>query len=454
MPCEADLSYFYRDEIYIETTNRCNIRCRFCENPVLRYPRGMMGLEDFRKAVDEIAAHPAVKAINLVGMGETFLNPRIWDMIDYVHAKGIPCYGCTNGKWRASEEQVASITKLQHIHITIDGTTNDVYQISRPHTDVDRIFDTVRQIIRARKRQESRTPHVQVRMNLFAFNRHQLFELIRVCREMGVDSVWIARGAAEPSFQTTLSDEEWARLPPDYVYTSGFERSSAAGVDRQTGLNGWRHKTATKSLLDEIGCNGVTIRWDGYVTPCCFDFNVTAALGNIRDESLKTLWSRPRVEAFEHELLERHRERVRSGRTIQCDVCAEFRRYLTRCQSVIDRVQPSTQVELDRLRLAAEHLQQGRLADSESILFAFLRECPHQPEALHLLGISAYRRGEIEMAEQLLGQALSSSTRLSSKLKQELEIIRARRQHPAAARPHHPAAETLPSGAVEGESLP
>lgn len=452
MHVASDYDYFYRDQVYIETTNRCNIRCRFCENPALKYPRGMMSLEVFQKAVDAVAEHPNVKVVNLVGMGETFLNPHIWEMIEYVHAKGIHCYSCTNGKWRATEEQLASITRLKHIHITIDGVTNDVYRISRPNTDVDQIFDTVHRILDARKGQGSQLPHVQVRMNLFTFNRHQLFDLIRVCRETGVDSVWIAKGAAEPVYQTTLSDEEWKRLPHGYVFTSGFARSDQGDIDRQTGLNVWRYKPGSRSVLDEIGCNGTTIRWDGNVSACCFDFNVTAVMGNIREESLKDMWSRRHVMAFEDNLLGRHRQRLRSGRTIQCDRCPEFRSYITRCRAVAERVQPTDRGGPDRLEIAARHLRAGRLSDSEALLLAFLRESPKHPEALRLLGISAFRRGETEMAKMLLRKAIAASTIHSSKLHNELGHVLDQLKDPAQARLNYQASEKLRSYAGEMQS--
>ena len=151
------LSYFYRSEIYIETTNCCNIRCRFCVNPSLQYPKGMMDFELFCSTVDQIADHPYVKAVNLVGMGETFLNPRIWEMIDYVHTKKLECYCCTNGKWHADDRQLESLVRVKHIHITIDGISNEAYQLSRPHTDVNAIWDTVNRIIETKKRCGSTT---------------------------------------------------------------------------------------------------------------------------------------------------------------------------------------------------------------------------------------------------------------------------------------------------------
>ncbi|HSO17979.1 MAG TPA: radical SAM protein [Desulfosarcina sp.] len=452
MPMDDDLTYFYRDEVYIETTNGCNIRCRFCENPALKHPRGVMAMDVFRKAVDDIAEHPLVKTVNLVGIGETFLHPRIWEMIDYVHSRGVACHTCTNGKWRATEEQLASITRLDHIHITIDGITNDVYQISRPDTDVERIFDTVRRILNARRQLDSQTPHVQVRMNLFAFNRHQLFDLIRVCREIGVDSVWIARGAAAPSLQTTLSDEEWERLPHGYVLTSGFERSRPTETDQRTGLNGWRYNPGAGSVLNGIGCNGTTIRWDGNLTACCFDFNATAVMGNIRDESLKTIWSRRRVQAFEDDLLGRHRKRVHDGRTIQCDRCPDFLNYIARCQTVAETVQPIERGGPDRIRRAAEHLHAGRLNDSDTLLLGLLREFPMHPEALHLMGISAFRRGELELAEQLLRKAIAASTLQSSKLHDELGLVLGQQRDSAQARLSFQASEQLRSYAAEMHS--
>ena len=258
-------------------------------------------------------------------------------------------------------------------------------------------------------------------MNLFAFNRHELFDLIDRCRRMGVDSVWIARGAASPKFQTELNQAEWDRLPCDYVFTSGFSYSDQAAVDDQTGLNAWRHKTANRSILDDIGCNGLTVRWDGMVTPCCFDFNVTVGIGSIRTESLREILSKKRIRELETKIVAGQQERMATGRQIQCDYCTELRTYLDRCSQMM-KLQKTASAG-DSLQQASDLIRNGNASQAECLLQDVLSHYPHHCYALRLLAVCTLLRGEVDPAKRLVQKAITETMSLSAKLYDDLGYI-------------------------------
>ena len=60
----------------------------------------------------------------------------------------------------------------------------------------------------------------------------------------------------------------------------------------------------------------------------------------------------------------------------------------------------------DLLKAAEAHYQAGRMAEAETVLRQLLQQQPQHTEALHALGLVAFRAGKIEAAVQLIEQAL------------------------------------------------
>ena len=382
-----------------------------------------MSLELYKKIINDVADHPKTTLVELVGMGETFLNPRIFDMIDYTYERGINCYTCTNAKWNFSEEKLLSLLKTKHIHITIDAVTNEIFNLSRPDTDVNFIWDNVKTLVLIKEKMRSKTPHIQVRMNLFKFNKHEMFDLISQCQDINVDSVFIAHGAGPEEVQTTLTSSEWEKIPHDYVATSGFSQSIPSDSRGRTEeITTWRDKTGEKSILDIINCGGFTIRWDGSATPCCFDFNVTASLGNMNTESLRQIWSRERMKEFERQLFQNHNCRMKNGRTIQCDCCPSFLKYIKKNKTAAKEIHFSVQ-PTELLNEALQHVQNNDFKQAISVCQNILQNAPNNPDAQHLLGLIAYKIENYDSAIDLIRNAIGNVSTSNAKYHQNLGII-------------------------------
>jgi len=63
------------------------------------------------------------------------------------------------------------------------------------------------------------------------------------------------------------------------------------------------------------------------------------------------------------------------------------------------------------LKSAITHLQAGNLDQAEALFRKILTYIPEHPDALHMLGVIANRRGEFDRAVQLIGQALALAPR-------------------------------------------
>src|SRR5690606_29835086 len=104
--------------------------------------------------------------------------------------KGIYTATSTNGHYLG--EQAASHTVasgLDRLIISLDGTTQDTYQSYRVGGTLEKVLAGTRNVLAARKAMRSRTPHISFQFLVVRQNEHQIPEVYRLARELGVDQV-------------------------------------------------------------------------------------------------------------------------------------------------------------------------------------------------------------------------------------------------------------------------
>jgi radical SAM protein with 4Fe4S-binding SPASM domain len=80
-------------KVYIEITSVCNLACSFC--PQTERKASFMKLDTFQHILDQIAPH--TKHIYLHVKGEPLLHPKIDELLDAAHAKGLKVNITSNG---------------------------------------------------------------------------------------------------------------------------------------------------------------------------------------------------------------------------------------------------------------------------------------------------------------------------------------------------------------------
>lgn len=113
----------FPQSISFTITNACNLRCQMCgqwsEEGYMHGKKDRlqqeMGLADWKRLVDEVAAH-SIPSILLRG-GETFLFPEIVELLEYIAAKGIFTAIDTNGTML--KQYAADVVHIGNIHLTI-----------------------------------------------------------------------------------------------------------------------------------------------------------------------------------------------------------------------------------------------------------------------------------------------------------------------------------------------
>src|ERR1051326_9277163 len=82
-------------EYIVETTAKCNLYCPMCPRETHKQPKEDMADEIFERLIQG-AAHTA-EHMMLIGLGEPFMDRKIFDRIEYCERHGIATLLSTNG---------------------------------------------------------------------------------------------------------------------------------------------------------------------------------------------------------------------------------------------------------------------------------------------------------------------------------------------------------------------
>ena len=79
---------------------------------------------------------------------------------------------------------------MDRLIISIDGTTQDVYQQYRVGGNIDKVIEGAKNIVKWKKELKSKTPFVFFQFLVVKPNEHQIEDIKTTGKEIGVDDVW------------------------------------------------------------------------------------------------------------------------------------------------------------------------------------------------------------------------------------------------------------------------
>jgi len=129
----------------LETTNICNLRCMFCPHHLMKRRQGVMQESLFRKIIDEATAIGFRKAI-LSGCGEPLCDKYIVERIAYIKQHNINDIDLTTNGYLLTDSLLTKLFQagLTRLHLSLAPFRE--YQLTRPGTDAERVFDMVRSL--------------------------------------------------------------------------------------------------------------------------------------------------------------------------------------------------------------------------------------------------------------------------------------------------------------------
>ncbi|HEX2959399.1 MAG TPA: radical SAM protein, partial [Chitinispirillaceae bacterium] len=166
----------------IDPVNICNLSCHLCPTgqKKLNYPQSFMSFENFKMIISRF---PELKTLELYNWGEPFLNPEIFDMINYTKEKKIFTQVHTNLSLNRDDSFFRSLA-LNSPHkliISLDGASAESYRAFRVRGDFDLVIDNIKKIRRLQK-ECGTTSFIQWKYIVNSFNEHEI-ELARKTAE-------------------------------------------------------------------------------------------------------------------------------------------------------------------------------------------------------------------------------------------------------------------------------
>src|SRR5258706_893146 len=178
--------------IAIEPTTSCNLRCPECPSGLRSFsrPTGMLSKELFESVIDQLA--PSLSYLIFYFQGEPYLNPAFLDMVKYASEKGIYTATSTNAHYLNDANAKRTIESgLNRLIISIDGTTQEVYEQYRIGGNLEKVIEGTKNILKWRKQMKSKTPQIIFQFLVVKPNEHQIADVKRLGKQLGVDDVWL-----------------------------------------------------------------------------------------------------------------------------------------------------------------------------------------------------------------------------------------------------------------------
>ena len=282
------IQWGYPVSISFEPTTSCNLRCPECPSGLRAFSRpiGMLEKNFFTRTIDEI--HKELIYLIFYFQGEPYLNPDFLEMVKYASDKGIYTATSTNAHYLTDEAAKKTVESgLDRLIISIDGTTQEVYKQYRIGGNIEKVLEGAKSIVKWKKELNSKTPFVFFQFLVVKHNEHQIEEVKKIAREIGVDEVRF-KTAQVYDYQTDPNN-----LIPTIDKYSRYKKNTDGSYAAKNKLANrcWKMQHAN------------VITWDGLVVPCCFDKDATHQLGNLKNQSFKEVWKNDNYKQFRTELM-------------------------------------------------------------------------------------------------------------------------------------------------------
>lgn len=283
------IQWGYPVSISFEPTTSCNLRCPECPSGLRAFtrPTGMLKKDFFSATIDDI--HKELLYLIFYFQGEPYLNTDFLEMVKYASSKGIYTATSTNAHYLTDEAAKKTVESgLDRLIISIDGTTNDVYRSYRVGGNLDKVIQGAKNIVKWKKELNSKTPFVFFQFLVVKPNEHQIEDIKKLAKEIGVDQVRF-KTAQVYDYETDPN-----QLIPENQKFSRYKKNADGTYTAKNKLANrcWKLQHAN------------VITWDGLVVPCCFDKDAMHRLGNLKNESFKEIWHNSNYKQFRTELMQ------------------------------------------------------------------------------------------------------------------------------------------------------
>jgi len=315
---EAEQNIKLPSNLYLETTNRCNLRCRGC---ILydgkREPERDISLQDFCSITDQLED---LQRATLHGVGEPLLNPQLAAMVRHLKKRKVYTLFNSNGILLDIKRQHDLIDSgLDELRISLDAASAPGYKKIRSSNEYDRIVGNLRAFRNLQTAKSLTRPKLSLWFLGTRENIAELPEFIKLAADLDIGEVYLQRlvyyqddngyGVARKDKSLQDTDDKYPEL---------IQKSQKLAEDLGLRFNasglGQPIDSIQSGSPEEMPWNRcyrpqtlIYITANGNVLPCCIAPFATVdyasiILGNVYESSLKDIWLGTRYKNFRHQL--------------------------------------------------------------------------------------------------------------------------------------------------------
>jgi len=155
-------------EYIVETTAKCNLYCPMCPRETHKQPKEDMTDEIFNRLVEQSGR--TAEHMMLIGLGEPFMDRKIFDRIEYCDRHKISTLLSTNGTFLDEKLSARLLdSPLEQITLSFDGATKESYEHYRKGAKFEKVRDN---FVRFARMKRERKGKVQVVAQMVRMDRN------------------------------------------------------------------------------------------------------------------------------------------------------------------------------------------------------------------------------------------------------------------------------------------
>ena len=269
------------DVVLIENTNHCNAKCIMCPHSKMKRNKGTMSLELYKHIIDACIVL-GIQRIQITGVGETLLDPLLFERIRYEKKEGIQEVNIfSNASLLTPQKQEMLLTSgVDLVFLSVDGFDPKSYEDIRRGLSFEDVKENVLSFLRKKKAGGNKKPFIvvgglRVKNNMSAYLKSDFYKEVSKLS----DSVWVGEEENMHDWSGNVGEIRFSRVP-------------------------WYNQPCRRLW------NTLSILWDGKVSLCCIDYEGTVNLGNIEKQSIMEIWNSREIKELRNYHLNANFEKI------------------------------------------------------------------------------------------------------------------------------------------------
>lgn len=284
-------------QYFIESTNICNLKCKFCIQHTMKRSKSHMSMEIFRRIIDSIySSYGFVSLIDLSGQGEPLMVPHIYDMIKYAKDKGCESLRIQTNATLLSEDVSRKLiaSGMDKINFSFGSHKKDIYEKTQINGDFEKTLRGIVRFLEIKKEQERWDLDVTISTVQYKDYACNVDEYLEVFSKLPFNRVKINK------FHPWL----WTYDSPYYEKMKNVPHEK------------WCVCKAPWRIF--------SFKRDGMAMACNDDWEDHYTVGNINDSSVEELWNGDRMQAFRRAHVEKEYQLIGPIDQNMCLSCGEM----------------------------------------------------------------------------------------------------------------------------------